>query len=231
MMLFYLPDIIVFRICDFMEITDMIRLSDSDYRIKTHLDIKHKYANVIKKSWKRMITRGRDYGMKEFEGFCSINSMNRMVAQLCCIVNLPSIKFHTAYPRHRIIIPKHEFTDYIMCSTQYNLLCEFTLIPPADLYIRSSRNRRFKVTNESVIPICAMPFDALYFEPKPETRYICYTGVLLPFAFSFENFSSGPIECVNMDAYMSCGTINTTKQKFVRKNPSLIPTRINNEDW
>lgn len=241
MTLFLLPDMVVYRICDFMNIEDLLRLRDFDWRIENHINMKERCVNVIKKKWKRVITRGRDYAIdiKEFKGLCSLHSkesIRRMVAQMNYITYIkespPSIKFHTPYPRHRIIIPKHEFRDYIVCAYKYTLLCEFTLIPPADLYLRSaSTGERYKVTNDSVIPICTMPFESLYIETKPETRYICYTGVLLPVTFQFNHFFKGPMECINMNAYISRGFIYPTKKMFVRKNPGLIPVQTNEENW
>ena len=236
MTLFLLPDMVVYRICDFMNIEDLLRLREFDWRIDNHVNMKERCVNVIKKKWKRVITRGRDYAMdiKELKRFCSLHSkdsLSRMSAQLTYINESPlSIKFHTPYPRHRIIIPKHKFRE-IVCERIYSLLCEFTLIPPADLYLRSaSTGKRYKVTNESVIPICTMPLESLYIEHKPETRYICYTGVILPFTFQFNHFFNGPMECINMNAYISCGFIYPTKKMFVRKNPGLIPMQITNED-
>ena len=226
-MLLNLPDIIVWRICDFLPCEDIIRLSDADWRISKHLESKHRAAAVIQKHWKRMITRGRAYGsdekIKAIAGTVSVASELRCMINLCLMppIKFP-LKYHTVLPRRRIVIPKCQFDlEYAMkVSHTSQLLCEFTTIPPVPLYIISN-GARYQVTNESVIPLFALYVPTITFE-KPSASYICYTEVYFDNATLYDKYGNNDDrECLNTNAIAMRGFM--VHSSYSRKYSHLIP--------
>lgn len=219
-MLLYLPDLVMWKICDFLSYEDIIRLCGSDWRIDIHRKTKHRSAEIIKKRWKHMITRGREYN--KFSNSLSITSELRCHIQVLTLVDLikSPLRYHTVFPRRRIVIPRCKFDKIDMIiSRRGTLICEFNTVPPVELYIRAN-GTRFQVTNESVIPINVLQYTTLVFD-IPAASYICYTEVYLDFQTANDLFKPEVLECLNTNAVAWLGTM--VPSVLPHKYPNLIP--------
>lgn len=223
MLLYHLPDLVVWRICDFLPCEDIIRLSSLDWRITKHRNVKHGAAKLIQKQWRRMITRGRDYIAENNTalGTVAVTSAMRCFVQLCIMPSIDSpLKYHTVLPRRRVVIPKCKFDSADMAiSRNSSLVCEFTTIPRVPLYIMAN-GTKYQVTSDSAIPICVLPFTMLFFV-KPVASYICYTEVYFDSRTYFNITNKSTVECLNTNALVQGGYMHHSR--FSYKNPRQIP--------
>lgn len=225
----FFPDIVVWKICDYLSFEDLCRLRHWDSRIDRHFRVvdKRKPATLIKRRWKNMITRGRNYGIDENCCCdCNISSIVRCLYQLsylsCYYFHDKRLRYHTVMPRRRVIIPRCEFVGKV-CFISFrssDLICEMTTVPKTQLFV-TANDTVVPVNDDSVIPIRALKLTRLNFVVDDPSRisYICYTEVYLN-AMCLDDRDT--IEFLNTPALSNHGLLIRTNG-FVHKNPHLIP--------
>lgn len=178
--MFHLPDLVVYRICDFLDCKSLINLKDFDWRVKHYHDIRANAVRIIIRYWRSFKMCGRVYLD------CNLTRLNIFIQIGYMPLRYRNHDFnhHAVFPRNKMVIPRFLFRNsskigyHVIVPKIGDLMNEICTYPrvPVDLYFNDILFEN--ITPNAVIPIrIANKVIIKLKDGHPKPSYICYTEI------------------------------------------------------
>lgn len=231
-MLNHLPDIVIYRLCDFLDLKSLTNLKDVDWRVNHYRRfIRVNAVHVIIHHWRSFKMCGRVY----LE--CNLTRLNTFVQLGYMPMQYRYYDFihHTVFPRNRIVIPRSLFRYtlkhgyHTIVSMLGGFIYDIRTYPsvPINLYVNDVFEN---ITPDAMIPTFNLITSTIIIGINPDypkPSYLCYTEIAMTnkktdFYFNKRLCFFRNIDNLNFNASYENNTL-VKKSNFIPRYRNLFP--------